>query len=237
MTPFNNHLIFRKIFIILYHSYCCYVNTPNNMFANSSCTFLLISIQYTVLHILLYCTFYFIFYSFLFFFFSPYLYLCILSCVCIPYNCTVHGADLTYISLLVVIFCIIVYETNTKSWILNHCRIITYERRMQWRTRVERVSCLKRKRRLSVSLFQSDRGQNGECLTFLHNPPYVNVIRLISNTSYSVYYTQKVNNCFAVGIDGNRSAWVFCTWCVWPKGKWQRSVLLWNLTTDKLNAF
>ncbi len=50
----------------------------------------------------------------------PYLYLCIFSCVCIPYNCTVHGADLTYISLL-VIFCIIVYVTNTnfKSWILK----------------------------------------------------------------------------------------------------------------------
>ncbi len=33
------------------------------------------------------------------------------------YNCTAHGADLTYISLL-VIFCIIVYVTNTnlKSW-------------------------------------------------------------------------------------------------------------------------
>ncbi len=151
-------------------------------------------------------------------------YLCILSCVCNPYNCTVHGADLTYISLLVVIFCIIVYETNTKYCILNHCRIITYERRMQWRTRVERVSCLKRKRRLSVSLFQSDRGHYGECLTFLHSPSYINVIRLISNTSYSIYYTQKVSHCFAVGIDGNRSAWVFCTWCVWPKGN--GSVLL-----------
>ncbi len=32
-------------------------------------------------------------------------------CVCIPYNCTVHGADLTNISLL-VIHCIIVYVTN-----------------------------------------------------------------------------------------------------------------------------
>ncbi len=28
------------------------------------------------------------------------------------YNCTVHGPDLTYISLL-IIFCIVVYVTNT----------------------------------------------------------------------------------------------------------------------------
>ncbi len=32
-------------------------------------------------------------------------------CVCITYNCTVHGADLTNISLLVIL-CIIVYVTN-----------------------------------------------------------------------------------------------------------------------------
>ncbi len=32
-------------------------------------------------------------------------------CVCIPYNCTVHGAELTNISLLVIL-CIIVYVTN-----------------------------------------------------------------------------------------------------------------------------
>ncbi len=35
----------------------------------------------------------------------------ILLC-CVTYNCTVHGADRTYISLL-VIFCIFVYVTNT----------------------------------------------------------------------------------------------------------------------------
>ncbi len=34
MTPFNNHLIISKIFIILYHSYCCYVNTLHNLFAH-----------------------------------------------------------------------------------------------------------------------------------------------------------------------------------------------------------
>ncbi len=77
------------------------------------CTFLLIllllSIRYTVLHILFYCTYY----SFLFLFFTSffsYLYLFKLSCVCVTYNRTVHGADLTYISLLVII-CIIMYAT------------------------------------------------------------------------------------------------------------------------------
>ncbi len=35
--------------------------------------------------------------------------LCIFSCVCVTYNCTVHGADLTYISLLIM-FCIIVCD-------------------------------------------------------------------------------------------------------------------------------
>ncbi len=59
----------------------------------------------------LYSTFNLIFYYFLLNFYS-YLYLCIFSCVSVTYNCTVHGADLTYISLL-VIFCIIVYVTNT----------------------------------------------------------------------------------------------------------------------------
>ncbi len=40
------------------------------------------------------------------------------SCVNVTCNCTVHGADLTYISLL-VIFCIIVYVTNKKPWTLK----------------------------------------------------------------------------------------------------------------------
>ncbi len=39
-------------------------------------------------------------------------------CVCIPYNCTVHGADLTNISLLVIL-CIIVYVTNKILNLLN----------------------------------------------------------------------------------------------------------------------
>ncbi len=41
----------------------------------------------------------------------------ILFC-CVTYNTTVHGADLTYISLL-VIFCIIVYVMNTNLESLN----------------------------------------------------------------------------------------------------------------------
>ncbi len=128
MTPFNNHLIICKILIILYHSYCCYLNTLYNLFAHSSCTFLLIlllCLQYTVLHIisLLHILFFSIllFLLFIFYFiFFPYLYLCRFTCVCISYNCTVHGADLTYISLL-IIFCIIVYVTNTNLEFLEGC--------------------------------------------------------------------------------------------------------------------
>ncbi len=47
-----------------------------------------------------------------FYFYFLYLYLCIFSCVCIPFNLTVHGADLTYFSLLIIL-CIVVYVTNT----------------------------------------------------------------------------------------------------------------------------
>ncbi len=49
---------------------------------------------------------------YIFYFIFSYLYLCIFSCVYVTYNCTVHGVNLTYISLL-FIFCIIVYVTNT----------------------------------------------------------------------------------------------------------------------------
>ncbi len=67
--------------------------------------------HYFIAHVILY--FILLYFLFLLNFF-PYLYLCIFSWVCISYNCTVHGADLTYISLL-VIFCIIVYVTNKKN--------------------------------------------------------------------------------------------------------------------------
>ncbi len=79
------------------------------------CTFLfiLLFIKATVYCpaylILLHILFLFIFIHFLLHFL--YLYLCIFSCVSVTYNCTVHGADLTYISLL-VIFCIIVHVMN-----------------------------------------------------------------------------------------------------------------------------
>ncbi len=36
------HLMISKIFIILHHPYSCYVNTLYNLFAHSSCTYLLI---------------------------------------------------------------------------------------------------------------------------------------------------------------------------------------------------
>ncbi len=109
MTPFNNHLIISKIFIILYHPYCWYVYALYNLFAHSSCTILLILL---CIKSTLYCpVHYFILFFIFYFIFLPYLYLCIFSCVCISYNCTVHGAHLTYISLLVM-FCIIVYVTN-----------------------------------------------------------------------------------------------------------------------------
>ncbi len=87
------------------------------------CTFFLHISAYIIIYLvysILSCTFYFIEHLFIFILISffSYLYLCIFSCV-VTYNCTVHGADLTYISLL-VIFCIIVHVTNTnlESWMV-----------------------------------------------------------------------------------------------------------------------
>ncbi len=79
----SDHLIISKIFIFLYHPYCCYVNTKYNLFAHSCLYYFLLSLQCTV------CTFYFISHSILYFIIFSVL-LCIFSCVCIPYNCTVH---------------------------------------------------------------------------------------------------------------------------------------------------
>ncbi len=58
------------------------------------------------------CTFYYSLFFILIFtlFFHTYIY--VYSLVFVTYNCNVHGADQTYI-LLLVIFCIIVYVTNT----------------------------------------------------------------------------------------------------------------------------
>ncbi len=111
------------------------------------CTFLhipayiIIYYVYSILSCTLYyCTFYYFlrfiltFYCLLFF---PYLYLCIFSYVWTSYNCTIHGADLTYISLL-VIFCIIVYVTNNKSWIfwilcmIHECRGVAMGQAIAW---------------------------------------------------------------------------------------------------------
>ncbi len=68
----------------------------------------LLSPQYTVLHILFYCTF-------------LNLYLCIFSCVVLHIlHCPLSGPDLIYISLL-IIFCIIEYVTNKRTLTLT-CR-------------------------------------------------------------------------------------------------------------------
>ncbi len=120
ITSTRLHLIISKIFIILHHLYCCYVFTLYNLFAHSSCTFLsiLLFIKSTVYCLLI------LFDSLLHF--IPYPCLCIFSCVYVTYNCTVHGVDLIYISLL-VIFCKIVYVTNTnlESWIYTIQQIPT----------------------------------------------------------------------------------------------------------------
>ncbi len=70
----------------------------------------------------------FIFYSYFLLKFFSYLYLDIFSCVCVAYNCTVHGADLTYI-LLLVIFCIIMYvtnKTNLESYYLSSHHVLLH---------------------------------------------------------------------------------------------------------------
>ncbi len=115
-------LIISKIFIILHHPYSCYVYTLYNLFAHSSCTFLLIllfikSTVYCPAQLILFYFFYSYAYFFLLHFLHTYIY--VYSLVCVTYNCIVHGADLNYISLL-VIFCIIVYVTNKilNPWIL-----------------------------------------------------------------------------------------------------------------------
>ncbi len=107
------HLIITKIFIILHHPYFCYIYTLFNLFAHSSCTFLLIllfikstvyySAHYFIAHFI-FIFFFSIFFLLFIFYFS--FYLCIFSCACVTYNCTFHEAYLTYISQL-IIFCII----------------------------------------------------------------------------------------------------------------------------------
>ncbi len=76
----------------------------------------LLSLQYTVLRIILLHILSYILYVFTLFIFYTNIY--VYSLVFVTYNCTVHGADLTYISLL-VIFRIIMYVTNKNPESLN----------------------------------------------------------------------------------------------------------------------
>ncbi len=86
------------------------------------CTFLLHIPAYIIIywvHIILYCTYYFITHFTLYFcliidlFF--YLYLCVSSCVVLHIlHCPLSEPDLTYISLL-IIFCIIEHVANKKN--------------------------------------------------------------------------------------------------------------------------
>ncbi len=100
----------------------------HSLLAHTCLHYYLLGLQYTV-HVLFYCTFYLIFYAFYFLLkFFSYLYLDIFSCVCVAYNCTVHGADLTYI-LLLVIFCIIMYvtnKTNLESYYLSSHHVLLH---------------------------------------------------------------------------------------------------------------
>ncbi len=108
------NLINCKTFTILHHPYCCYVYIPGTTCLHiplaHPCLYYYLSPQYTVLHILFCCTFYS-----LFFIIFYYLYLFTLSCVVLHIlHCPLSGPDLTYI-LLLIIFCIIEYVTNTKK--------------------------------------------------------------------------------------------------------------------------
>ncbi len=122
MTPLINHLTISKISIILYltlrvsfaHNtfcvlvlffffffwYCCYMTTMYNLFCTFlSCTFLLILIFKSTVycHAHFFYVLYFVLYLIFFLFHFMYI-----SSVVFYNICTVHGADLTHISLLVI---------------------------------------------------------------------------------------------------------------------------------------
>ncbi len=102
------NLINSKIFTILHNPYCCYIYTLYNLFAHSSCTYLLIFlfIQSTV-----YCPAHFILLHILFFFiYLTYIYVYSLVLCYNILHYPLRGPDPTYISLL-IIFCIIEYVT------------------------------------------------------------------------------------------------------------------------------
>ncbi len=87
---------------ILHHPHCCYVYIPGTTclhipLAHPCLYYYLLSPQYTVLHILFYCTFYSLFFLINLIF---YLYWYIFSCVVLHIlHCPLSGPDLIYISL------------------------------------------------------------------------------------------------------------------------------------------
>ncbi len=90
------NLINCKTFTILHHPYCCYVYIPGTTclhipLAHPCLYYYLLSPQYTVLHLLFYCTFYSLFFLIIFltYFYMYSLVLCYIFC-------TVHWADLTW---------------------------------------------------------------------------------------------------------------------------------------------
>ncbi len=98
------NLINSKIFSILHHQYCCYriyiyIHIPCTTclhipLAHTCLYYYLLSPQYTILHILFYCTLFFIF-SYYFNCLPIFMY--ILLC-CVTIFCTVHWADLTWLT-------------------------------------------------------------------------------------------------------------------------------------------
>ncbi len=100
------HLIISKIFIILHPSIlllCKYPVQPVCTFFLHNAAYIMyyvLSLQYTLLHIL-------------FFLFFSYLYLCILSWVCVTYNRTVHGAALHFTAGYILYNCVC---DEYKSW-------------------------------------------------------------------------------------------------------------------------
>ncbi len=127
----------------------------------------LLSLQYTVQHILLI----FIFYSYFNFFTFYSLVLC-----CVTYNCSVHWADLTSISLL-IIFCIIEYVMNKT---LNPWEAIFYVRALypvisasNCATNCYNCSLSFSPSHLTHSLSHACQTCSGQVLQFYHNPNVV----------------------------------------------------------------
>ncbi len=118
------HLIISKIFIILHHPYCCYVNTLYNLFAHSSCTFLLLLLfikstvycpaHFILLHI---CLFLFLFFTF----FIPifmYILLCLLHIIALSMERTWLAFHCWLYFVLLCMWRI----KSWKSWMLVACK-------------------------------------------------------------------------------------------------------------------